>query len=345
LAAQLLAIVAAAFMGMGGVAVAAPEGDQGPPEHAQGNGPPATPPAAQQAPAPPQGKAKGHQKTTSPQGGGQVQARGHVKSDSGSGGSAEQGQAKGHGHANGGGGQSKTTTGGGGSQEHGSGHAKAGKVTLCHATGSATNPYVEITISANALAAHQRHQDGRDLYPVPAGGCPGGKSPSGGGGGHDNEHGKVTICHATGSETNPYVLITVDEHALKAHMEHQHGQDIVNPTGPCPGATIPNGLGKPPSGMVSPGGKLPAAGQPTGGEQPAAGVLGVSEEGKRGSGGSPEDENAVLGANQGSGSENAVQATGDAGTSLPFTGLQLLVMAAVGLALGVAGYRLRRAAA
>jgi hypothetical protein len=51
-------------------------------------------------------------------------------------------------------------------------HAKAGKTTLCHATGSATNPYVEITISNNAIPAHQRHQDGRDIIPAPAGGCP-----------------------------------------------------------------------------------------------------------------------------------------------------------------------------
>jgi hypothetical protein len=47
-----------------------------------------------------------------------------------------------------------------------------GKVTICHATGSATNPYVEITISVNAVAAHERHQDGRDIIPAPAGGCP-----------------------------------------------------------------------------------------------------------------------------------------------------------------------------
>jgi hypothetical protein len=53
-----------------------------------------------------------------------------------------------------------------------SSHAKAGKTTICHATGSATNPYVEITISNNALPAHERHQDGRDIVPAPADGCP-----------------------------------------------------------------------------------------------------------------------------------------------------------------------------
>ena len=59
---------------------------------------------------------------------------------------------------------------------HGAGtsnpHAKAGKTTICHSTGSAKNPYVTITISDNALPAHRRHHDGRDIIPAPAGGCP-----------------------------------------------------------------------------------------------------------------------------------------------------------------------------
>jgi len=52
-----------------------------------------------------------------------------------------------------------------------------GKVTICHATGSATNPYVEITISVNAVAAHERHQGGRDIIPAPEEGCPPGEQP------------------------------------------------------------------------------------------------------------------------------------------------------------------------
>jgi hypothetical protein len=31
---------------------------------------------------------------------------------------------------------------------------------------------------------------------------------------------KVTICHGTASESNPYVLITVDEEALGGHFGH-----------------------------------------------------------------------------------------------------------------------------
>jgi hypothetical protein len=51
------------------------------------------------------------------------------------------------------------------------------KITICHATGSATNPYVIITISKNGLNGHGKHE--RDIIPAGAGGvCPGGSTPT-----------------------------------------------------------------------------------------------------------------------------------------------------------------------
>ena len=48
--------------------------------------------------------------------------------------------------------------------------ARPGRVTICHATGSATNPFVQITVSENAVRdgrGHNRdgHQQGQDIIP------------------------------------------------------------------------------------------------------------------------------------------------------------------------------------
>jgi hypothetical protein len=52
--------------------------------------------------------------------------------------------------------------------------AEGNRITICHRTGSESNPYVEITIDDSALPAHLEHGD---LYPVPQGGCPTGGTP------------------------------------------------------------------------------------------------------------------------------------------------------------------------
>lgn len=49
--------------------------------------------------------------------------------------------------------------------------APAPKVTICHATNSVTNPYVQVVIAASAVARHAAHQDGRDVIPAPEHGC------------------------------------------------------------------------------------------------------------------------------------------------------------------------------
>ena len=45
-----------------------------------------------------------------------------------------------------------------------------GKITICHATNSAKNPYNEITVSIEGLNGHDKHEG--DIIPMPVGGCP-----------------------------------------------------------------------------------------------------------------------------------------------------------------------------
>ncbi|MDQ0076973.1 hypothetical protein [Arthrobacter oryzae] len=107
------------------------------------------------------------------------------------------------------------------------------KVNICHATGSESNPYVSITVSENAVNGNGGHGSHHgDLIPAPAGGCPGGSK-----GDHDHKdddggHGskKLTICHATGSEKNPYVVITIPEKAWwNGHKDGHNGRADIYP--------------------------------------------------------------------------------------------------------------------
>lgn len=112
------------------------------------------------------------------------------------------------------------------------------KISICHATGSETNPYVEITISENGLKGHnaQGVHDG-DIVPAPYGGCPSGDGghdgddgDGGDGGDYGSESKKVTFCHATGSEKNPYVVITTAEQAwLHGHKDGHNGHADIYP--------------------------------------------------------------------------------------------------------------------
>ena len=64
-----------------------------------------------------------------------------------------------------------------------------------------------------------------------------GDGGGGGGGGDGDGRGKVTICHRTSSERNPWELIRVSENALDAHERHG---DTFPDDGNCPGDDIPD---------------------------------------------------------------------------------------------------------
>lgn len=102
-----------------------------------------------------------------------------------------------------------------------------GRITICHATGSETNPYSETTISVNGLNGHGEHEG--DLIPAPEGGCPASPEATEAG----NSDGKITICHVTSSKKNPYNEITVSVNGLNGHDKHD-GDIIPAPAGGCP---------------------------------------------------------------------------------------------------------------
>ncbi len=101
-----------------------------------------------------------------------------------------------------------------------------GKITICHATSDETNPYEEITVSVHGLDGHGTHEG--DIIPMPEEGCPASLEASSASG-----DGKITICHATSSETNPYNEITVSVNGLNGHDKHE-GDIIPMPEEGCP---------------------------------------------------------------------------------------------------------------
>ncbi|MBI5950430.1 MAG: hypothetical protein HY865_02120 [Chloroflexi bacterium] len=109
-----------------------------------------------------------------------------------------------------------------------------GKITICHVTGSETNPYSEITVSVNGLEGHDKH-DG-DIIPVPEGGCPASLVVS-------TPQDSSTVCHATGDTAIPYEELTVTSAELSEHLEHPNDFSPV-PVSGCPAtlAVISEGM-------------------------------------------------------------------------------------------------------
>ncbi len=146
--------------------------------------------------------------------------------------------------------------------------ASSAKLTTCHKTGSTSNPFLRISISSRALTspnssagrvlrAHLLHTG--DAIVVGTGSCP---SASATPAPTATPPAKITICHRTGSTTNPFRRITVSSRAvtnpnsgsgkiLRGHLRHVG--DLILPGAPA----CPAGAPKPSQGV-----KLTATLQP-----------------------------------------------------------------------------------
>jgi hypothetical protein len=130
------------------------------------------------------------------------------------------------------------------------------KITICHKTGSDSNPWRRINVSSQArtnpnsksgrlLRGHLRHTG--DAIVVGTAACPSASvtpAPT------TTRATKITICHKTGSSTNPYRRITVSSRAvtnpkspagkvLRGHMGHA-GDLLLPGASACPPGTQTN---------------------------------------------------------------------------------------------------------
>jgi hypothetical protein len=90
------------------------------------------------------------------------------------------------------------------------------KETICHRASSTKNPWVEITVSVNALQTHLAHGDliGKCGDSFEYHGTP------------NDQPGVVTVCHRTSCDKAPFVELLVPSGQLQAHLD-ANGQDFV----------------------------------------------------------------------------------------------------------------------
>ena len=143
-----------------------------------------------------------------------------------------------------------------------------GEIAICHATGDPSAPYEKLTLSYDELLAHARHRD--DLILPPGGECPQELQPGA-------NTGKIAICHATGSQANPYEAITIDFNGLNGHAAHA-GDIIPAPADGCSLVTpTPEASGTPTSTPTPGPSPTPTAtGTPSATPTPAASPTGDS---------------------------------------------------------------------
>ncbi|HEX8051652.1 MAG TPA: hypothetical protein VF517_01570 [Thermoleophilaceae bacterium] len=147
---------------------------------------------------------------------------------------------------------------------------------------------------------------------------------------------------------NPFVRITVSVNALPAHMRHQDGEDIVNPSGPCGAAVAAKALpaGAAPAADAAPTDAAPApapvvsngTGASPGTAQAPASVSSPAEgNGVRGVAARSEDRSP---AGTTASRDRAKRSSGSSG-SLPFTGFAVLFLVLIGTGAVLAGTKLR----
>ena len=187
-------------------------------------------------------------------------------------------------------------------------------------------------------------------------------------GGNDNPNngqgngGKVTICHQTGSATNPYVVITTANQAvINAHLAH--GDEVYGDGASCGGETPGGGGETPGGGSEAPGGSTETPGQgvtetPGTTNEPAGEqeVLGDREENEPREQDEPRDEQELAGDREEAGERGfapravpanaadspAVEVSPAAASEeLPFTGFAALYAALVGVFMLMTGIALR----
>jgi len=243
------------------------------------------------------------------------------------------------------------------------------KITICHKTGSATNPYVEITVSVNALKHGHTTAKG-DIIPAPAGGCPTGQVAA-------TTTEQTTTAQTTTEEqsctetkvvetivvvgvkhfvgpkgSGRYVIIHPNAHS--SHYRDKHPDEILTQTvsktetvpSTCPGTTTTEQVTTTEQAAPTTSTVAVAVVPPTTPPAPAAPATPAS----------PASSGAVLGATAplhtakpkpAGGVLGATVKLGKkvGGTTLPFTGLPLWIFALVAAGLILIGALARRAGA
>lgn len=240
------------------------------------------------------------------------------------------------------------------------------KVYICHATGSATNPYVLIHVSKHAEAAHTRHQDGRDIVlgETLTGSCPSAPPASAAVAPAQTQHTQAQNCttqqqvqvvvgvkHFTGPKgSGRYVIIHPSTNSV--HFDNKHPDELVYETrtvtvdAPCPTSTpaaaaaVQEQQATTTTTEVAAATAAPAA--------PAAGGVLPAQTAQSAPAATPA-QGGVLGAQATIAPKTkpanggVLGATGRIASSrLPFTGIELWIFALVAGALIAAGATLRR---